>query len=146
VDGHLLDMARAWADGDDPPGDWGILLSGDSLQVVFEDLGQDSGPEGGAFSFWARIEFLGRQWQGVRLAWSEVRSFEPARRDVPMSWEIQSTEGDLVGSLTTVAPFLEVMEGEGPMLPVDALFQVAGTLTLGGEDFPVRGFIRHVQR
>jgi len=146
VDGHLLDMARAWADGDDPPGDWGILLSGDSLQVVFEDLGQDSGPEGGAFSFWARIEFLGRQWQGVRLAWSEVRSFEPARRDVPMSWEIQSTEGDLVGSLTTMAPFLEVMEGEGPMLPVDALFQVAGTLTLGGEDFPVRGFIRHVQR
>ncbi len=145
VDGHLLDMTRAWAAGDEPPGDWGILLSGDTLQVVMEDLGPGSGPEGGAFSFWARVEFLHRQWQGVRLTWSEVMAFEPARRDVPMSWEIQSPEGDLIGSLSTIAPFLEVAEGEGPMLPLDALFQVAGNLTLGGEDFPVRGFIRHIQ-
>ena len=146
VDGHLLDMSRAWAEGDVPPGDWGILLSGDTLQVVFEDLAPESNPDGGDFSIWARVEFIRRQWQGVNLTWSEVRAFEPARRDVPMSWEIQSPEGDLTGSLTTIAPFLEVREGEGPMLPVDALFQVAGTLTLGGGDFPVRGFIRHRQR
>ena len=62
-----------------------------------------------------------------------------------MGWDIRSPEGDLTGSLTTMAPFLEVMEGEGPMLPVDALFQVAGTLTLGGVDYPVQGFIRHLQ-
>lgn len=146
VDGHLLDMTRAWATGDAPPGDWGFLLSGDSLQVVMEDLDPEPGPEGGTFSFWARVEFLRRQWQRVRLTWSEVGAYEPARRDVPMSWEIQSPEGDLTGSLTTLAPFLEVVEGEGPMLPVDALFQVAGTLTLDGRVFPVRGFIRHLQR
>lgn len=146
VDGHLLDMTRAWATDDAPPGDWGILLSGDSLQVVMEDQAPEPGPEGGAFSIWARVEFLDRQWQRVRLAWSEVVAFEPARRDVPMSWEIQSPDGDLTGSLTTMAPFLEVVEGDGPMLPVNALFQVAGTLTLAGRDFPVQGFIRHLQR
>jgi hypothetical protein len=146
VAGHLLDMSRAWATADTPPGDWGFLLSGDTLQVVMEDLAPDPGPEGGAYSFWARVEFLERQWQRVRLTWSEVMPFETARRDVPMSWEIQSAEGDLTGRLTTLAPFLEVEEGEGPMLPVDALFEVAGTLTLAGRDFPVRGFIRHLQR
>jgi hypothetical protein len=146
VPGYLLDMSRAWATGDVLPGDWGFLVSGDSLQVVMEDLAPDPGPEGGSFSLWARVEFLDRQWLGVQLAWSEVMSFEPARRDVPMTWEIQSPEGDLTGSLTTTAPFLEVLEGEGPMLPVDAHFQVAGTLTLAGRDFPVRGFIHHLQR
>ncbi len=146
VDGHLLDMTRAWATDDAPPGDWGILLSGDTLQVVMEDLGWEPGPEGGAFSIWARVEFLDRQWQRVRLVWSEVVAFEAARRDVPMSWEIQSPDGDLTGDLTTIAPFLEVGEGDGPMLPVDALFQVAGTLTLAGRNFPVQGFIRHLQR
>ena len=146
VDGHILDMTRARATDDAPTGDWGFLLSGDTLQVVMEDLARDPGPDGGAFSLWARVEFIDRQWQRVRFTWSEVMAFEPARRDVPMRWEIQSPEGDLTGNLTTVAPFLEAGEGEGPMLPVDALFQVAGTLTLGGRDFPVRGFIRHLQR
>jgi len=146
VEGHILDMTRAWADGDSPPGDWGVLLSGDTLQVVLENLAQESGQEGGDYSLRARIEFLTRQWQGVRLTWSEVRAYEPARRDVPMRWEVQSPEGDLEGSLVAVAPFLEAAEGEGPMLPVDALFEVTGTLTLGGEEFPVRGLIRHSQR
>jgi len=146
VEGTVLDVTRAWAAGDTPPGDWGILLSGDSLQVVMEDQAPRSGPEGGAFSVWARVEFLNRQWQEVRLLWSDVRAFEPARRDVPMSWEIQTSDGDLVGSLNTLSPFLEAMEGDGPMLPVDALYQVSGNLTLAGRVFPVQGFIRHIQR
>jgi hypothetical protein len=145
VEGYILDLTRAWAEEDSPPGDWGILLSGDSLQVVLEDLEPESGPEGGAFSLWARVQFLGRQWQEVRLAWSEVRSYEPARRDVPMRWGIQSVEGDLGGALTTVSPFLEAEEGEGPMLPLRALFQVEGNITLGEGSYPVRGLIRHVQ-
>ena len=75
-----------------------------------------------------------------------MRAYEPARRDVPISWDIQSPDEDLVGSLTTLNPFFEAAEGEGPMLPVDALFQVAGTLTLAGGEYPVQGFIRHQQR
>jgi hypothetical protein len=146
VGGHVLDLTRAWASGDALPGDWGILLSGDTLQVVMEDLAQESGPEGGSFALQARVEFLTRQWQEVRLSWSELRAFEPARRDVPMSWEIHSPEGDLSGNLSAVTPFLEAGGGEGPMLPVDALFEVAGTLTLAGNNFPVRGLIRHIQR
>lgn len=146
LEGYLLDMSRAWATEESPPGDWGILLSGDSLQVVFEDQAQEAGPGGGDFSFWARVSFLDRRWTGIQAVWSEVRSFEPARRDVPMSWEILSAEGDLGGTLSALDPFFEAGEGEGPMLPVEALFPVSGTLTFGGGSYPVRGLIRHKQR
>jgi hypothetical protein len=146
VGGYVLDMARAWADGAAPPGDWGFLISGDSLQVVLEDLASEGGPEGGAFSLWARLDFTERQYQDVRLAWSEARAFEPARRDVPTSWEILDPEEEIGGTLAVAAPHLEVGEGEGPVLPVEGLLQVEGTLVLDGREFPVFGFIRHSQR
>ena len=63
-----------------------------------------------------------------------------------MSWEIDSPEGQLQRSLSVEAPLLEASEGEGPMLPVDGLFKVGGILSLDGRDYPVQGFIRHVQR
>jgi hypothetical protein len=138
-------LSRAWTNADTPPGDWGILLSGDSLQVVLEDLMGGLEGEAGAYSVRARIEFLTREWRDVRLTWSEVRAYEPARRDVPAGWEIETESGDLSGSLTAVDPYFEVGEGEGPMLPVQALFEVVGTLSFGGGDYPVRGLIRHSQ-
>jgi hypothetical protein len=35
--------------------------------------------------------------------------------------------------------------GEGPLLPVDALFEVTGTLSIEGGDYPVRGLFRHTR-
>ena len=146
VEGFVLDMARAWTREDVPPGDWAFLLSGDSLQVVLEDTSPGTGPEGGSFSGWGRIELADRQWENIRLAWLETRSFEPARRDVPMRWEIRSDGEEISGILDAVNPYLEEGEGEEPMLPVDALYQVSGTLILDGREFPVQGLIRHQQR
>jgi len=145
VPGFVLDMARAWKAEDPPPGDWVFLISGDSLQVVMEDQDSNGNSSGGSFSGWGRVDFADQQWEGLQLVWSEVRAFEPARRDVPMSWQIQSGSSEIEGFLDAVSPLLEVGEGEGPMLPVDALYQVSGTLTLEGREFPVRGIIRHQQ-
>ena len=146
VEGFVLDMARAWTGTDSPPGDWAFLLSGDSVLLVLEEVSPGGGPEGGTFSAWGRIEELDRQWEDVRLAWSESRPFEPARQEVPMSWEVLSEGNEISGALDAVSPFLEVGEGEGPMLPVEALYQVSGTLILDGREFPVQGMIRHHQR
>jgi hypothetical protein len=146
AEGFVLDMSRAWTGEDAPPGDWGFLLSGDSLQMVLEDLSSEGGPQGGNFSAWGRVEGMDRQWERIRLPWSESRPFEPARREVPMSWRILSEGNEISGTLDTVSPFLEVGEGEGPMLPVEALYQVSGTLNLDGRDFPIHGMIRHEQR
>ena len=110
VEGSLLDMSRAWAVGADPPGDWGFLISGDSLQVVMEDLAPQDAAQGGSFSVWARVEFTERQYQGVKMVWSEVRAFEAARRDVPVRWDVQAREQEIEGTLAVVAPFLEAGE------------------------------------
>ena len=146
LDGLLLDMTRAWVSDHGPPGDLGFLVSGSSLQLVCEDLAPGSGSEGGEFSCWARVRFADRQWRGVRLVWSELRAFEPARRDVPVGWKVRSPDGTLEGDLTAAAVFLEAGEGAGPVLPVKGLFRLAGTLVLEGREFPVQGFLRHRQR
>ena len=114
--------------------------------MVLEDLSTEGGPEGGAFSAWVQEDTLDRQWEELRLLWTETRAFEPARRDVPMSWELRSDGGEVSGTFRSESPYLEEGEGEGPMLPVDALFQVSGTLLLDGREFPVQGLIRHYQR
>jgi len=146
VEGVVLDMSRAWAAEDQPPGAWGFLVSGDSLQMVLEDTDSGNDPEGGSFSVWARVDFLDREWDGVRLIWSEQRPFEPARRDVPMSWEVRHPQREVRGTLASVASFLVAGEGEGPVLPVEALFQVAGTLTVEGRPLPVLGLLRYILR
>lgn len=146
VGGFVLDMARAWTGEDAPPGDWAFLLSGDSLQMVLEDTSPGGDPEGGSFSGWGLVDLTDRQWEAVRLSWVETRSFEPARRDVPVRWEILSENGEISGNLDAVNSFLEEGEGEGPMLPVNALYQVSGTVVLDAREYPVRGLIRHQQR
>jgi hypothetical protein len=144
VEGFVLDMARAWTDADMPPGGWCFLISGDSLQVVLEASEPGGGEE--AYTGWARRGFSDLQWRDLRLPWSEVRAFESARRDVPISWTLSSPDGTVAGELNSVNPLMELGEGEGPVLPVDALFQVTGSLSIEGASFPIRGLIRHFQR
>lgn len=146
LDGILLDMSRAWASGDALHGDFAFLISGSSLQMACEDLAPEGGVQGGEFSCWARVLFGDRQWQGVRFAWMGGRAFEPARRDVPVAWEIRSPDGTLGGRLASASLSLEAGEGEGPVLPVSGLYRVTGTLLLEGREFPVEGFLRHRQR
>ena len=79
------------------------------------------------------------------MVWSSVRSFEEARRDVPVEWEIRSLNGELEVTLASTGMELRTAAGEGPILPVDGLFQVTGSVVLAGDSLEIWGLVRHVQ-
>lgn len=145
VEGMVLDMARTRDSDGVEAGDWVFLVSGDSLQVVLESPAIAAPGTTGAFRGWARLDFRDLRFPSVTVDWAEVRAFQPARQDVPVAWTVTSTTGDLEGVLEVRTAQIEAGEGEGPVLPVDALFEVTGTLTIEGGAYPVRGLFRHTR-
>jgi hypothetical protein len=141
--GMVLDLSRQRRGDTQPPGDWIFLTSGDSIQVVLSG----TVARGAGFDGWARVrEEPEIRWPDVTVSWIETRAFEPARREVPIRWSFAAGNGEMAGDLVALATQIDAGEGEGPLLPVDALFEVSGTLRLGDADYPVRGLVRHVQR
>ena len=142
--GLVLDFERQPRGETQAAGDWMFLTSGDSVQVVLSGTNANGlGP----FEGWGRVLDQSEiRWPDVTVSWVETRAFERARREVPVRWSFAAGSGDMAGNLEARAPHIEAGEGEGPLLPVDALFEVVGTLKVGDADFPVRGLVRHVQR
>ena len=143
--GMVLDMARTASAEGPPSGDWAFLVSGDSLQVVLEAPEEGPPEEIGAYRGWARLDFRDLRWPSVTVDWAEVRAFQPARQDIPVSWTLTGGDDEVQGLLEVRSAEVEALEGPGPLLPVDALFGVAGTLTIEGGDYPVRGLVRHTR-
>jgi len=145
VGGLVLDMTRVHGAEESAQGDWAFLTSGDSLQVVLEN--PTAAPPGtqGAARAWARLDFRDLQWPALTLDWADVRAFQPARQDVPVSFTLTSDEDDMGGVLQVQSAQIQAGAGEGPLLPVDALFLVQGTLRIEGRSYPVRGLFRHTR-
>lgn len=132
---------------EDPPhGDWAFLTSGDSAQVVLYDPSPEDPPSEMSYRALARVGDEEYRWPVFQVEWTAVRAFQLARRDVPVQWSLRSPNGDLSGTLEAVTSELRAGEGEGPLLPVEGLFQVRGTVEIGGAEIPVRGLFRHLQR
>ncbi len=143
LDGYVLDVSRGRGASDPAHGDWAFLVSGDSLHVVL--TAPEEGPENspGAMEGFGRLDFREIRWPEVSAAWPEIRAFERARRDVPMSWRVSTPGGELDGVLEVVSVELAAGGGEGPVLPVEGLYVVRGTLRVLGAEYPVRGLVRH---
>jgi hypothetical protein len=146
LDGVLFDMSRARSPLDPEPGDWIFLTAGDSLLFLFIDPGRRDPTADIFFSGWARMGDEDVHWPAVRMEWPRVRSVDEARRDVPDSWVITAVDGDMRGSLESVTSHLTVGGGEGPLLPIDALFEVRGTIVIEDQELGVSGMVRHLQR
>jgi hypothetical protein len=121
------------------------VVSGDSLQVILHASATENGADQNPYQGWARLDFRNLLYPDLQVRWLETRSFERARREVPAGWRVADPSGRLEGSLEVRSSWLQAGEGTGPQLPVDALFEVAGVLTLDGVDYPVRGLFRHTQ-
>jgi hypothetical protein len=144
VEGVVLDMNRARLRESPEPGEWIFLTGPRRLVIVVESPGGSP-----AYTAWGRIGDEDFRWPEVQVEWSSVRSFEEARRDVPVEWEIRSL-ASLAGSgleltLASAGMDLRTDEGSGPILPVNGLYQVTGRAVLAGDTLEVRGLVRHVQ-
>ncbi len=145
LQGLLLDMSRVHGAEEATQGDWAFLASGDSLQVILENPAASEPDTPGAYRIWARLDFRDLQWPAVNVDWADVSAFEPARQDIPISWTISTDDEGVEGVLEVQAAHVEAIQGAGPLLPVDALFLVVGTLRVEGRTYPVRGLFRHTR-
>jgi hypothetical protein len=143
VGGRALDLSRAWRPSEGPPGDWAFLASGDSLAIVLHSSRRDGGAT--AYQGWVlrgeREILLPR----LTLEWSDTRAYDEARRDVPIAWSVSDSDGDLTGTLQVRAVRLRAGTGDGPLLSVDGVFEVAGVVRVEGDERAVEGILRHRQ-
>jgi len=145
IPGVALDMSRARESRETQSGDWAFLVSGDSLQMVLENPTAASPGTNGAYRAWARLDFRDLHWPEVTVNWAEVRAYQPAHQDVPVSWTLKSDDEDLGGTLHVESAQIQAGEGKGPLLPVDALFTVSGTVRIQGTAYRVLGLFRHTR-
>lgn len=118
-----------------------LVTGGRSFQLLFAD---SDGP--GPYRAWARHDTASHSWPEVDVAWPEMRTFERARRDVPVVWTIASTDPDLSGRFEAVSSHQHTMRGSGARLPALGVYEIAGYVTIDTERIEVKGFLRHLQR
>lgn len=147
IDGYVLDASIATRAPAVPPSDLALLISGDSLHLV---LAGGEVPEGAGaptpWRAWARMDLVDRLWEEIGVSWAGSREFEPARRPVPDGWQWASPDSTMIGVLRVRSSQMEAVEADDPILPVEAVFEVEGTVTIQDREFPVHGIVRHTQR
>ena len=139
--GVVVDAYIPRANASGRPSEWGLLVGEGPLHLLLADVDGT-----GNRRAWALHGAEERSWPNVTLAWGETRSFERARRDIPVSWRFRSGDGGLAGEIESVGSDLQSLAGEGPILPVLGVYEVAGEVTVGDTRVSVKGFVRHFQR
>lgn len=146
-DGFILDLTHPPAEAEDTPPDWIFVHGGDEFQAMFLEGTPVSEPRSpGAFRAWTRVAVREAIWPEIQVEWAEVRAFERARRDIPARWSVASPGEELTAELVVVGSHLTAGEGDSPLLPLDAFFEVTGEVRVEGESFQVTGVVRHRQR
>ncbi len=143
VAGQAVDLSRAWTPTEGPAGDWAFLTSGDSIAVVVNSARREGGA--GASQGWLLRGEREILLPGLELEWSGTRAYDEARRDVPIAWRLADPAGELAGTLQVRTVRLRTGEAEGPLLPVDGVFEVSGVVTIEGDERAVEGILRHRQ-
>ncbi len=139
--GWVLDVSGARTGTSTGSGEWALLVADDQMEFLLSDA------EGsGRYRVWARMDGEERFWPSVAVSWGETRSFERARRDIPVLWRLRSSDGSLRGEFQSVSAHHLTLDGTGPILPVLGVYEVEGTVNADDRRVAVKGFLRHHQR
>ena len=140
VTGTLVDISFARQDPEAMPASWALLIS-ENIHVFLRgpfDAAADS-----TFQGWGRLRARNFDWPNVTMTTVRSRAFEPARRDVPVAWLLQSPDADLTGRIEAMSTHMEAGEGPGPQLPLIAISEVEGSITIEDVTHRVRGVLHH---
>ena len=141
TEGLVLDASAVRTGGNGGSTELAVLLGDDRLQLVLANLeGQRR------YQAWARRDTVELYWPDVDVTWEETRGFEQARRGVPVLWRIESDDGMLSGEFESRSSHVQALDGSGAILPVLAVYEVAGRVTVDEVEVAVKGFLRHFQR
>jgi len=143
LSGLVVDLSRSRTPDEGPMGDWAFLTSGDSIAIILQAATRERGEN--AFQGWVLRGDREILLPQLTLAWTGTRAYDEARRDVPIAWSLADPDGEVAGSLQVRAVRLRAGEGEGPLLPLDGLFEVGGVVTIEGVEREVEGLLRHRQ-
>jgi hypothetical protein len=146
VEGVVAHLARASVGSAAPGGDWALLVSGDSMRVVLAADVEHGGVAEPVYRGYADMGSEERLSTEVRVTWTATEAFPPARRDVPVAWRLATGDGSLRGELRSVSSDIRAGSGPGPLLPVRALYEVAGEISTPDGAYRVQGLFVHERR
>ncbi len=145
--GLVLDAFTARATDADEFTELALLAGGDGFHLVIADAEGSEGSEGAdPYRAWARHDSEIHSWPEVEVLWRETRTFERARREVPVVWRIRSGDPALSGEFEAVSSHQHTLDGMRAILPVLGVYEVRGYVDIETERIDVEGFLRHFQR
>ncbi len=139
--GWVMDVSGARTGSSDGSGEWALLAGDDQLKLLLSNADGS-----GEYRAWARMGTEERFWPSVSVTWGETRSFERARRDIPVLWRFRSSDGSLRGEFHSVSAHHLTLDATSPILPVLGVYEVEGTVSTDDNRVAVKGFLRHQQR
>lgn len=139
--GWVMDVSGARTGSSDGPGEWALLAGDDQLKLLLSNADGS-----GEYRAWARMGTEERFWPSVSVTWGETRSFERARRDIPVLWRFRSPDGSLRGEFQSVSAHHVTLDATSPILPVLGVYEVEGMVSTDDNRVAVKGFLRHQQR
>ncbi|MEQ1857262.1 MAG: hypothetical protein ABL963_12445 [Longimicrobiales bacterium] len=146
VEGIVAHLARASVGSTAPGGDWGLLVSGDSMRLVLAADIEHGGETEPVYRGYADMGSQERLSTEVNVTWTTTEAFPPARRDVPVAWRLSTEDGSLRGELRVVSSAIQAGTGPGPLLPVRALYEISGEVATPDGSYPVQGVFVHERR
>lgn len=139
--GRVVDVSGARTGSSNGTGEWALLVGADELELLLSNADGS-----GEYRAWARMGREERFWPSVSVTWSETRSFERARRDIPVLWRFRSPDGSLRGEFQSVSAHHLTLDATSPILPVLGVYEVEGMVSTDDNRVAVKGFLRHQQR
>lgn len=86
-----------------------------------------------------------RSWTNVSVEWLEEHAYEPARREIPARWWIETADGQLRGEIRAEAHDILLLD-EGARPAIKGVLLATGWIEIDGERTRIFGVVRHGQR